>query len=101
MDYSGGTYVAQVDASSETVALKVWSEGVDSAAIAGFNPERKKELIDEINANYSRGRKPVLLDGLVNVWCASALTSGGVATINIVATSSPKPKLSRSDRKGG
>lgn len=100
MDYLGGTYVAQVDAHSVTAALKLWSEGVDTAAIAGFSPERKKELIDDLNERYSRAKKPALLDGLVNVWCASALTSGGLATINIVATNSQKPTLSRSDRKG-
>jgi hypothetical protein len=100
MDYLGGTYVTQVNARSVSAALKFWSEGVDTAAIAGLSPERKRELIDDITQSSSRGENPVLLDGLVNVWCVSALTSGGVATINIVATNSQKPNLSKTGKGG-
>jgi hypothetical protein len=100
MDYRGGTYIAQVDASSVMGALNVWSEGLDTAAITGLSPEQKAELIDDIKESSSRGREPVLIDGLVNAWCASALTSGGMALINIVATKSQQSRLSRSNRKG-
>ena len=100
MDYRGGTYVAQVNARSVTTALKLWSEGLDTSAIAGLTRDRKKELVDHIMERYPRVEKPVLLNGLANVWCASALTSGGLAIINIVATNSKQPSPSRPDRKG-
>ena len=98
MDYRGGTYVAQVSARSVTAALKLWSEGLDTGVIDELGREQKKELIH--HTTDFRVEKPVLLNGLVNVWCASALTSGGLATINVVATNPSKPNSSRPNRKG-
>jgi hypothetical protein len=100
MDYRGGTYISQVDAGSVAGALKVWAAGLDTAAIAGLGPRRKIELIDDIRERLSSGQEPVLLDGLVNAWCVSALTSRGLALINIIATNTRNWNPSRASRKG-
>jgi hypothetical protein len=100
MEYRGGTYMAQVYARGVADALKTWAAALDTAAIGGFSPQRKVELIDDISEELSHGQKPTLLDGLVNAWCTSALTSGGVALINIVATKERNSSPSRTHRKG-
>ena len=98
MDYRGGTYISQVRARSVAAALKVWAAALDTAAIAGLGPQRKIELIEDVKG--SRGQEPALLDGLVNAWCATALTSGGLALMNIVATKTRNPSPLRAKRKG-
>ncbi len=99
IDYRGGTYISQVHARSVADALKIWAAALDTAAIGGLGPQRKVELIDDIKEQLSLGQEPALLDGLVNAWCASALTSGGLALINIVATKTHTPGPARWSRK--
>jgi hypothetical protein len=99
MDYRGGTYVSQVAARSVAGALKIWAAALDTAAIAGLGPQRKAEMIDDIRVAHSLGLEAALLHGLVNAWCATALTSGGLALINIIATKTHSPSPARSSRK--
>src|SRR5260370_15177896 len=100
LDYRGGTYISQVNAGSVAGALKIWADALDIGAVARLGPQRKGELIDDIKMQLSSGQPPAPLDGLVNAWCASALTSGGLSLINIVGTISQKASRSRSIRKG-
>jgi hypothetical protein len=83
MDYCGGTYVSQVEASSPAEALLAWARNLDPAPIAAFDEQAKPELIAEVQTDGG-GLAP--LRALANSWCASALTSGGLALVNIIAT---------------
>jgi hypothetical protein len=87
MEYGGGTYVSQIDASSVEQALRLWAAKLDAGAVAGLDHEGKVELVDDIEEELSNGGQPVPLTGLVNAWCASAWISGrGLMLINIIAT---------------
>ena len=86
MDYRSGTYISQVKARSVDTALRVWTEHLDISGVAGLGRRRKAELIGEIKKQVSRREAPVPLDGVVNTWCASAATSGGLVIVNIIAT---------------
>jgi len=89
MDYCGGTYISQVEANSASEALLLWAMTLNPAPIAKFDEQGKLELIAEVQGEDSR---LVPLHGLVNSWCISALTSGGVALVNIIATA-PSTKI--------
>jgi hypothetical protein len=86
MEYRGGTYISQVDGDSVVEALRKCASALDPAGIQGRGQARKKDLIDDIGSSLSYGDEPVPLQGLSNVWCTSALTSGGIMQINLVAT---------------
>ena len=98
MDYRGGTYISQVDAGNVAGALETWADTLDQRSIGELGPRRKAGLTDDIKVQLSSGQEPALLDGLVNVWCAAASTSGGLALINIVATMNKKASRTRSIR---
>jgi hypothetical protein len=86
MEYREGTYISQVDGDSVVEALQKWASALDPAGIQGLGQARKKDLIDDIGSSLAHGLKAEPLQGLLNVWCTSALTSGGFMLINLVAT---------------
>jgi hypothetical protein len=92
MAYRGGTYISQVNARNVVAAVRAWAAALDVDAVSGLGPTRKAELIHDIEETSLRWDGPALLDGMVNAWCTTALTSGGLALINIVATVSDAPK---------
>ncbi len=100
MDYRGGTYISQVDAGNLAGALETWADTLDQRSIEELGPRRKAELTDDIRVQLSSGQEPALLDGLVNVWCAAASTSGGLALINVVATVNKRAAGTRPIRTG-
>ena len=55
---------------------QVWAGAVDIAAVAGLGIRRTAVLIGEIEEQLSKGVMPTPLDGPVNTWCGSVLTSG-------------------------
>lgn len=83
MEYRGGTYVSQVTARNVFGALRAWAVALNVDAVAGLGPRRKAELIDQIEDQLAA---PVALDGVINGWCASAVTSGGLVLVNIIET---------------
>lgn len=86
MDYCGGTYISQVEGKLGKGGATEWAINLDPAPIAKFDEQGKLELIAEV-----QGEDALLapLDGLANSWCTSALTSGGLALVNIIATVPP------------
>lgn len=81
-EFRGGTYISQISASDERAAIKEWC-----AKIAADKPIPDTSLIvakafDEL---YDV-EVPVLLEGLQNVWCATALCEDDMALLNIVMT---------------
>jgi hypothetical protein len=81
MEYKGGIYVSQIEADSNKTALIKWAKQLEVSEIYGFELNNKEELISEM-----RDEQPVLLDGLTNVWCVSALISDESALIHFVQT---------------
>ena len=81
MDYRGGTYVSQINASSIEAACVSWARNLEVSAIYDFGSKSREKLIEQMESE-----SPVLLDGLINAWCASALICKGMALINIVQT---------------
>ncbi len=71
-DYKGGTYISQVRANSPEEAVIIWAENLDTKSIAGFKSKSKAKLIEQLQQQLE-GDAPVLLDGLKNAWCTSAL----------------------------
>ncbi|MCA9642844.1 MAG: hypothetical protein KC492_19240, partial [Myxococcales bacterium] len=83
LDFRGGTYLAQVEAEGCVLALERWAAGLDVAAIYGMGPklhaQLKRALLERV-----QGSPPVLVEGLVDVWCVSTLLGGHLALIHVV-----------------
>jgi DNA polymerase/3'-5' exonuclease PolX len=83
MDYKGGTYISQVNASSVKTACKKWAENLKVSRIVGFGTKSKEILINEIEHE-----EPVSINNLINVWCVSALIRGKLALVTFIRTES-------------
>jgi len=81
LDYRGGTYIAQLSATSPAEALVLWTEQLPTQRVPGIRAATASELAFRLQQEA-----PVELRGLVNAWCTSALIRGGHALINIVLT---------------
>jgi hypothetical protein len=80
LGYKGGTYVAQVPATSAAAALTKWLSNLKDADLSEWKITRE-EL-----AKVLKSEKVVPLDNCMNVWCISGSVRAGLALINIVAT---------------
>lgn len=81
LDYTGGTYISQVEAPNLAKAVSKWPDGLVINEIKGFGPK----TADILKARFAEA-KPVLLSGLINAWCVSAIIRGKLALIHIVKT---------------
>ena len=81
MDFQGGTYVAQIRASSPRSACVKWAENLETNEIHGLGEKGKSVLIEEM-----KGESPIAIDGITNTWFASASIRGKSAYINLVLT---------------
>ena len=83
MDWNGGTYIGQVRAGTSRAAISRWAKELDVREIPGFGESSRQSLLEDLGSD-----PPVLLEGRVNVWCATALVRGKLALVNIVRTES-------------
>ena len=81
MDFQGGTYISQVNASSPESACVKWAENLETSEIQGLGSKGKNFLIEEM-----KKEPPVALNGVSNVWCSWASIYGKSALINLVQT---------------
>ena len=81
MDYDGGTYIAQVKASSPTIAVKKWAKGLEQEAVHGISAKSKAKLIRQIK---DETLSPVT--GILNTWCVSTILSRKLALIHFIKT---------------
>lgn len=81
LDFKGGTYIAQVKAHNAQQACLKWAAQIKPNEIANLGAIGKTQLQKELSED-----KPVLLTGLVNVWCMTAYVRNSPALINIVQT---------------
>lgn len=86
VDYKGGIYVSQVRANSPEEAVIIWAKNLDTKPIIGLKSKSKTKLIEQLQQQVEEGAT-ILLDGLKNAWCASAMIKHKLLLINIVKTS--------------
>src|SRR5436190_19720752 len=85
MDYNGGTYIAQVRASSPTIAVGKWARELDQNAVHGIRAKSKAKLIRQMKDEML---SPVT--GVLNTWCVSTILLGKLALIHLVKTDYPE-----------
>jgi hypothetical protein len=81
LDYAGGTYIAQVQASSAAAALSKWVSKIKDEDLAEWGI-RRQELAEVVQSG-----EIVPIDGCLNVWCVSGSVRRDLALINVIATS--------------
>ena len=85
VEFRGGTYCSQVDASDEYESVGKWLDKIENAAESirylgpGVLQELKKAYLD-------KDEKPVLLKGLKNVWYTLYTSKMGFLRIEIIKT---------------
>lgn len=81
LDFAGGTYISQIEATSTTSACLKWALELDFSNIKGIGAKSKLSILKQLQDN-----EPTPLDGLLNAWCISILLRGNLALINIILT---------------
>lgn len=79
-DFNGGTYISQVRASDERAGLHEWASYLDVEQPLG---SQSLQL-----AKWARDGSDslVLLDGMVSVWCSTAIVEKKLVLVNVVRT---------------
>jgi hypothetical protein len=81
LEFRGGTYVSQVFEKNLREATIVWSQNLNKRGIKHLGLKASYEL-----RKLFEEESPQLIDGLINVWCYSAILKSGSILINIVGT---------------
>ena len=79
--YKGGTYISQIRARTHKLAPKVWAENLNLKEIVGIGSKSKKAIIERLQLD-----SPILLDGIKNTWCCTALLEGKLALVHFTET---------------
>ncbi len=87
VDFRGGTYCTQVIANNIDESLLNWVEKlkIEKKEIKYLGNKIIEQLENEIE---NQDNKPVLLNGLINIWYTSYSTQKGTFWVNIVQTES-------------
>ncbi len=87
MEFRDGTYTTQVQAETHELSIGNWiekikeeQEQIDQLGIVTIE-EIKEQLL-----NKNADEKPVLLNGLINVWYFTFSTKKGFGTVHIIKT---------------
>ncbi|MDC7685223.1 hypothetical protein PQU92_18220 [Asticcacaulis sp. BYS171W] len=84
VEYDGGTYISQLQAEDVGAALLLWC---DKFADSEDIPKKTRKLSKTVREDIIEHEgEAVLLNGLQNAWCISALRKNKLALINIVKT---------------
>ena len=85
VDFRGGTYCTQVIAENVSESLCKWIERlrIEKNGIKYLGDKIIKQLEDEIR---NPDNKPVLLTGLINIWCTLYSTRKGNFWVYIIQT---------------
>ncbi|MCA9524480.1 MAG: hypothetical protein KC609_26115 [Myxococcales bacterium] len=81
LDFRGGTYLHQLEAESVEEAVADWARELDIAAISGFDPAERDELIRAVDDD-----PPIAINGMRGVWCVSAGLEAGLALAHVICT---------------
>jgi len=82
MDYLGGTYISQVEASNNREAMNKWLRELKIEDIDMFTREDQKNLI----MNDFEDEEPVLITGMKNVWNTNVRTQKGCGSVHFIKT---------------
>ena len=82
MNYLGGTYVSQVEASSKQEAINKWIRILKTDEIDKFTKKDQEVLIE----NNFKDEEPVVLTGMKNVWNINVRTKKGFGYIHFIKT---------------
>lgn len=82
-EWRAGTYVRQVMAQDEVVAIDCWLRQLEMQPIKEIGPAARRKLVIE---SQQGALSLVALDGLSNCWCATALVRGSLLLLHLVAT---------------
>ena len=83
MNYEGGTYFSQVRAAYVKAACVRWSRELDVSQIKGLGAKGKLLLIEEMK---EESKHIVSIDGVINVWCTTALVRDKLVIVDFVLT---------------
>ncbi len=86
-EFFGGTYITQVISSSLEASMHDWVQKIheEQKEIPHLGVKTLEEIKIQLLSKESDER-PVLLNGLVNVWSLCVRTKKGVGMINVVKT---------------
>jgi hypothetical protein len=82
MDYLGGTYISQVEASCNREAMDIWLKELKIEEIDKFSNRDREDLI---KSNFE-DEDPILITGMRNVWNTNVRTKKGFGSIHFVKT---------------
>lgn len=81
MEFAGGTYISQVNASSPKSACVKWAQELNVKEVEGLGEKSREVLAAEM-----KDADPILLNGVSNVWCVNAYIRGKFSLVNLVQT---------------
>jgi len=79
IDYDGGTYICQAEASSKVAAPVACIESWDSSSV--LKKETRSSLIEQVASEEFTA-----ISGASNVWCGCANIGSGLAILNLIQT---------------
>ncbi len=85
MEFRGGTYISQVEATSERQAVKRWADQLNPQEVQDFDEQSKEQLIMDIPEMIEE-EMVASVDSLENVWSFTYQFPKGFAFINFVKT---------------
>jgi hypothetical protein len=91
MEYEGGLYFSQVRAVSVRAACMIWARKLDVSQVKGFGAKSKLLLIEEMK---EESKYLVSIDGVINVWCTSALVRNKLVLVDFIQTEQGEPSIS-------
>lgn len=81
LEWAAGTYLRQVRAVSHVDAAVAWAEALRPDEIPGIGDAAMSTLVHDL-----RQAEPVPVEGLVHVWCVTALVQEQLALIHLFRT---------------
>lgn len=81
LEYKGGTYISQIEASTPRNALIKWSANLRVDEVAGLGEKTKREL-----RTAAKSEVPVAVKTMINTWCWIPLTERVAVFVNFMKT---------------
>lgn len=82
MEYLGGTYISQVEATDKEQARDIWIRELEITGIEFFTIQDKNDIIEE---NFV-DNEMTPINGMKNVWLFLVNTKKGYGHVNVVKT---------------
>ena len=83
VEYLGGTYIFQREASSEAEALTTRAAVDDDPSVEDALPT---EATKALRGELARGGQITALSEVKNIWCATAIAKGQLVLVHVIAT---------------